>query len=257
MQQSLKNYRQCPHTIMASGLLGQIIANAFVASGFLSSKPNNFPQPIKCIKDLHFEKHREVLNLLLKRQITVSRKMAVTKNGFLVGLLAFLCLSLSAANRVLKDNDSENESISDSLAELKRSVPKDSVPKFSSVGPTNGDCCSYGKNCGVYACPPDYGCGGNCGCQSRHSCSSCSWQGCQGCQGSPCQECQGSPCQGCQGSPPPCERLVDNNTKVQHESGEMPELVTANVVPPVQPVKRVKSPNGEENQDINSIGGLV
>ncbi|CAK9325188.1 unnamed protein product [Citrullus colocynthis] len=175
--------------------------------------------------------------------------MDVTKISFLVGLLAFLCLSLGSAHRVLKNNHSENQLISDSVssgqdnhlqnsshAELK-SIPKGSIPKFSSVGPTNGDCCNYGNICGGYSC-----CGGSSGCPTCYTCSPCQWQECQGCQG--CQECQD--CQGCQSCG--CQvRMNDSKVKQESIQASEPEPPTVTIVPPIQPA----------DHNIKSNGGLV
>ncbi|KAG6591970.1 hypothetical protein SDJN03_14316, partial [Cucurbita argyrosperma subsp. sororia] len=211
--------------------------------------------------------------------------MAVTKNSFLVGLLAFLCLSLSSANRVLKNNDAEKELLNNNVsseqdnqlqdfnnAELK-SIPEGNVPKLSSVGSGYGDC---GGNCGSsggggYTYPPNYGSGGgssppnygsgggSSGCQPCYTYSPCPWQGCpgfqgcQGCQGG-CQGCQGG-CQGCQAPHPPCTFEVGtvNDSKIQDESipmGEEPE-------PPVLPENHHIKSSGGANQDMKSNGGLV
>ncbi|KGN55137.1 hypothetical protein Csa_012773 [Cucumis sativus] len=211
--------------------------------------------------------------------------MAVTRTSLLVGLLAFLCLSLGSANRILKNNDAENQLIGDDVPSGKenhpqnsnhdelKSIPTDSMAKISSINPINGDCCSYGTNCGIYP-PPTCGCGG-CGgcsgcsggggggcsgcsgggggggsssCQSCNTCSSCQWQGCHG-----CQECQG--CQGCQSCG--CQASMDDS-KVEQDSvqtGEPAPVVT--IVPPAKPTDNDIKSSGGSNQDIKSNGGLV
>lgn len=195
--------------------------------------------------------------------------MAVSENGFLVGLFVFLCLSLTSAHRVLKGSDAENGMTANDLPSghdeqllgTSHAGLKGGMPKFSSVGPTSGDCCNYGSNCGQngYGCPPSYGCGGgNCG-GGNSGCQSCgggnSGGGCYS-----CPPCQWQGCQGCQGSPPPCgcEFRIDNS-KVQDESTVTSEPDPPSIVdvPQVQPENHNKKSSGGANQDRKSNGGMV
>ncbi|KAG6607873.1 hypothetical protein SDJN03_01215, partial [Cucurbita argyrosperma subsp. sororia] len=175
------------------------------------------------------------------------KKMAVTKDSILVSLLMLLCLSHSSANRVLKDNDSENESINNSVsfgqeyelhnfihAELNNIVPEGSIPKFRSYR----DCCNHGNHGGGYVCPPNHACGRNSGCRPYYSCSPCQWWR--------------YPV-----LPPPCGCAVGKSYSMVQESIQTSEADLDGNVPAVEPANHNIKFSGGANQNMKSNGGLV